>query len=73
MRRATWVVARVVSHGPGDDEDQAGAGMGVPPNGRTERELVVDDVDVGSPVGLELGLPEVGGTGAGVDMDVSED
>jgi hypothetical protein len=50
----------MIGHGSSDDQDQAGAGMGVPAGGRSGRELVVDDVDVGLPVGLELGLPGSG-------------
>lgn len=47
--------------------------MGVPAGGRSGGELVVDDVDVGLPVGFELGLPAVGGVGVGLDVALVED
>jgi hypothetical protein len=46
---ATWIEEAV-----GDDEDEAGTWTGVPAGGCGRREPVVDDVDVGLPVGLEL-------------------
>ena len=64
---ATWIEEAV-----GDDEDEAGTWTGVPAGGCGRREPVVDDVDVGLPVGPELGLPVVGCVGTGVEMDVIE-
>jgi hypothetical protein len=53
MRPALGVIAQVVGHGSGDDQDQAGARMRMPAGGPSRRELLVDDIDIGLPVGLE--------------------
>ena len=72
VRGTARVIAQVVGHGAGDNQDQAGAGMGMPADGGSRRELVVNDVDVRLPVRLELDFPAVGNVGVGVDMDLIE-
>ena len=59
MRRAARLVARVVGHRSGYDEDQARPRMRVPA-GRpaVRRELVVDDVEVRGAVRLDPGEPD---------------
>ena len=73
LRRAARVIARVVGHGSGDDEDQAGTRVRVPAAGPSRRELVVDDIDVGLPVGLELGFPALRETRVGFEMELVEE
>jgi len=57
LAAARWVVARVVGHRSGQDQDQAGSGVRVPSGRGSGRELVVDDVDVGEPARFEPRSP----------------
>src|SRR5947209_650692 len=57
LAAAVWNVAGVVGYGSGDDEDEAGSGVRVPPGTCSWLELVVDGVNVGEAACLEPRSP----------------